>query len=324
MNVPLPAASRWRIEIPTLLVAASVYGGFAIVTWHFHDWPLALTLPLATALIAWHGSLQHETIHGHPFRSRRLNSLLGGVPLSLWIPYPIYRSSHLFHHRFEGRILTDPRLDPESYYLMPGSLAAAPAPMRALRAANTTLAGRMIVGPAIAIGSFLAAQARALAHGDRRARRIWAWHALACVPVLYWVLGVCHIPFLAYLACFVYPGKSLSLLRSFAEHRANADPAERTAVVEANPVISTIFLYNNYHVVHHDFPSLPWYRIGAAWERMKARGEDAPARRGGIVYPGGYVEIVRRYLLSPVIVTEYPLPLLAGAPGERLPPPAPR
>jgi fatty acid desaturase len=310
--------SRRLVELPTLLVAAAIYGGFGLVTWHFHDWPRLLTLPLATILIAWHGSLQHETIHGHPFRSRRLNALLGGIPLSLWLPYAIYRSSHLYHHRFEGRLLTDPWQDPESYYLKPGALARMSAPLRALRIANTTLLGRMLFGPAFSMLTFLAREARALAAGDRRAWRIWSLHALTCIPVLAWVIGVCHISLLAYFACFVYPGTSLARLRSFAEHRANVEPAQRTAVVEANPVISTIFLYNNYHVVHHALPGLPWYAIGSAWRQMKSRGEDAEARRAGLVYPGGYVEIVRRYLLSPVIRTEYPLTPPATASGEAL------
>ena len=324
MNHSATATRHPRVEVPTLLVAAAIYGGFGLVTWHFHDWPRVLTLPLATILIAWHGSLQHEPIHGHPFRSRRLHTLLGGVQLSLWIPYAIYRRSHLYHHRFDGRILTDPWQDPESYYLKPGALARSSAPVRALRMANTTLLGRMLVGPAISVGTFLAGEARALAAGDRRAWRIWLWHALACIPLLGWVIGICHISLLAYLACFVYPGTSLSLLRSFAEHRANADLAERTAVVEANPLISTIFLYNNYHVVHHTWPGLPWYAIGSVWRQMKSRGEDAAVRRAGLFYPGGYVEIARCYLLSPVIRTEYPLAPPATASGEMLAAPATR
>ena len=110
-------SKRLRFEPQTLAVAVAIYGGFGLVTWYFHSLPLWIVVPLGAVLIAWHGSLQHETIHGHPFASRRINALLGGVPLSLFIPYPLYRRTHLWHHRFGGRILTDPLVDPESFYL---------------------------------------------------------------------------------------------------------------------------------------------------------------------------------------------------------------
>ena len=43
---------------------------------------------------------------------------------------------------------------------------------------------------------------------------------LAVALVLIWVMGICHIPLWQYLLLYVYPGLSLTLLRSFAEHRA--------------------------------------------------------------------------------------------------------
>ena len=59
-------------------------------------------------------SLQHEIIHNHPTRWRRLNRALGTWPLVLWLPFEIYRRTHLQHHN-DNR-LTDPLEDPESYY----------------------------------------------------------------------------------------------------------------------------------------------------------------------------------------------------------------
>jgi fatty acid desaturase len=300
------SSKRRRLEWQTLAVAAAIYGGFGLVTWHFHSLPLWAALPLGAILIAWHGSLQHETIHGHPFASRRLNALLGGVPLSLFIPYPLYRRTHLWHHRFGGRILTDPLVDPESFYLTQGALAKSSALVRFLRRANTTLLGRLILGPFIATGTFLAGPARSLALGEGREWRVWAAHGIAVTTVLLWVVGICRINVFVYIACFVYPGQALTLLRSFAEHRANVDPAQRTAVVEANPLLSLIFLYNNLHVVHHARPTLPWYALPAAWRQLQADGGDAPARAAGMIYKGGYLAVLGRYLLRPAIDAEHP------------------
>ena len=84
-----------RIDFVTLGVAFAVYGAFVTLTFLFNSLPLWLAAPLGSLLLAWHGSFQHETIHGHPTSSRRINRLLGGVPLALWIPYSIYRETHL-------------------------------------------------------------------------------------------------------------------------------------------------------------------------------------------------------------------------------------
>jgi fatty acid desaturase len=185
-------------------------------------------------------------------------------------------------------------------------MAKASAPVRFLRLANTTLLGRLILGPFIATGTFLVGPARSLALGEGREWRIWVAHGVAVATVLLWVVGICRINPFVYLACFVYPGQALTLLRSFAEHRASPDPAERTAVVETNPLLSLIFLYNNLHVVHHARPTLPWYALPAAWRELQAEGGDAPARTAGMIYAGGYLGVLRRYLLRPVIDVEHP------------------
>src|ERR1700733_10409972 len=78
------ASSETRpLEIPTFGVAFAVYGGFVLSTWFFRELPILVVAPLLAALLAWYGSLQHETIHGHPTSSRRVNVMLAGLPLAL-------------------------------------------------------------------------------------------------------------------------------------------------------------------------------------------------------------------------------------------------
>jgi fatty acid desaturase len=295
------SAETRLLEIPTLGVALAVYTGFVLSTWFFRELPILVMAPLLAALLAWYGSLQHETIHGHPTSSRRVNVMLASLPLALWLPYDIYRRTHLQHHRHGGRHLTDVSRDPESFYLPAGSLRHAGAITRALYSINCTLAGRLILGPAIAIGKLGISEARLILCGDRRRMVIWTRHALAAALVLLWTAGVCHIPFLVYAALVVYPSISLSQLRSFAEHHADAELHLRTAAVEANPVWALIFLNNNLHIAHHAHPKLPWYELPRAWRQM----QDS-AIASGRVFRGGYGELCRQYLFKPVISVEHP------------------
>jgi fatty acid desaturase len=106
----------------------------------------------------------------------------------------------------------------------------------------------------------------------------------------------------------VYPSISLSQLRSFAEHRADAQAQLRTATVEANPLWALIFLNNNLHIAHHAHPKLPWHELPRAW-----RGMRASAIASGRVFRGGYGEILARYLFRPVISVEHPAAMREGS-----------
>lgn len=279
------------IEWPTLALAAALIGGFLALTWFHAAMPWWLFTVLGAVLAAWYGSLQHEVIHGHPTRHAAFNAALGFLPIALWLPYPRYRDTHLVHHR-DAR-LTDPIDDPESRYCTPEAWATLGPIARAIVAAQTTLLGRLTLGPAWAIGTFLLAEGRAIRAGDAALARIWLGHAAALVPLLAWVFGVCGVPAWLYLLAFVQCGTSLSLIRSFAEHRAVADVAGRTAIVENSRLLGPLFLFNNLHVAHHAWPHVPWYRLPALY---RARRDELVAANGGLVYDG-YGDMFRRFLL---------------------------
>src|SRR3546814_3303224 len=113
-----------------------------------------------------------------------------------------------------------------------------------------------------------------------------------------WSSDVCSsdlgLPLWQSLLLFVYPGIALSLLRSFLEHRARPEVGERSVIVEAGPVTALLFLNNNLHLVHHDKPGLPWYRIPGFYRQRRAL---FLASNGGYYFKG-YREVFRRYLLT--------------------------
>lgn len=291
---------RRRLDLRTLGLAVAILGAYVLWALNFTALPLWLAAPLGALLLAWYGSLQHETIHGHPTRSKRMNALIGGLPLSLWVPYAIYRETHVQHHRHSGRRLTEVGHDPESFYLAPGHLAEVGWMTRLALQANCTLAGRILLGPAIAIATFAASELRK-ARADRRYRWIWLRHALGVAVLLTWTTVICGIPLWTYLLLVVYPSISLTHLRSFAEHRADDRSHLRTNVVEAGPVWSLLFLNNNLHVAHHMHPHVPWHELPRVWQRMQSTSFSA-----GVVFRGGYRQVIREYLFRPFITAEHP------------------
>ena len=285
----LPVLWR-RIEGPTWLVAAAVYGGWLALTWYHHALPWWLVLPLGGWLVGWHGGLQHEIIHGHPTRRPWLNTALAMAPIALWLPYPLYRSRHLSHHATPH--LADPLADTESFYVEPRRWQRIGPIYRALLWVHNTLAGRLLLGPAMTILAFWREEGARLIRGEPGCVQIWATHAVLTALVLVWVLVVCGIPLWAYVMLYVYPGTALILLRSYTEHRPAAKQTQRTVIVEAGPLMRLLFLGNNFHALHHEQPGIAWYDLPHVY---RAERERVLADNGAFLFTG-YGDIVRRFL----------------------------
>lgn len=290
---PQPPRGWLGVEWPTLFVVIAIYAAWLGLTRFQAVIPIWLLVPAGAVTIAWHGSLQHEVIHGHPTRLPWFNRILAFPPVMLWLPLESYRHSHLAHH--DAVELTDPHDDPESQYFSPAQWARLGAVGRLVVAANATLLGRLLLGPALSISGFLLQELKTILRGDRLKRRHWAVHLAGVAVILIWLISACHMHLFRYILCFVYPGQSLALVRSFAEHRAAPGRAHRTAIVERSPFWALLFLNNNLHVVHHTHPHLPWYRLPHVYRTHRA---GYLRLNGGLFYPS-YAALFWRYLIKP-------------------------
>jgi fatty acid desaturase len=274
-----------KVDRPTLFVTIFIYTGWLALTAFHASIPNILLFILGGALLAWHGSLQHETIHGHPTGVAVFDGAIGFVPLAMWLPYPIYRRSHLAHHRCGA--ITDPISDPESHYHDGRS-----AIVRVLARLHSNLVGRLIIGPPISIVRFLMAETRRFAHEPWRAARDWLPHLLAVAVLLLWLRHF-HLDVLRYVLFFIYPGTMLTMLRSFAEHNATLPTPARAASVDRGGVLALIYLNNNLHAAHHERPALSWFELPAYHRQHRQRF----AREGATLY-ASYGEIFRRFTFA--------------------------
>jgi len=278
-----------EIEWPTVGVALTIYFGWVALTFYHAQLPLWFMVLTGAWLIAWQSSLQHENLHGHPTRWESVNTLLAYPPLALWLPYYVYKTSHLNHHRAE--ILAHPSKDPESYYWTEKAWDKLSPIGRTLVRLQMTLIGRLTIGPAWNAGRLIALEVTQARVKPRQVFPIWSFHLLACAMILVWIVTICKMNIWFYIFGIVYPGISLSLVRSFAEHRAAQTHGQQTATVENAKIFGLLFLFNNLHVAHHSRPSLAWYRIPAYYTENRGALLSAQYSR---VYQG-YFEIAHRY-----------------------------
>ncbi|MFN3662868.1 fatty acid desaturase [Yoonia sp.] len=273
---------RWRIEWPTLALILLCYLVWLSALWLM---PLSLGVIVTGVAIAFHSSLQHEAIHGHPFQSQRLNDLIVAVPLTLVIPYARFAATHRAHHYDE--VITDPYDDPESNFMDPAIWDRLPAVAQAVLRLNNTLGGRLVLGPVVGTIGFAMSEWQ---HQTVQSRLDWALHLPATVAVLA-LVALSPMPVWAYLMA-VWLGLALLKLRTFAEHQAHIRASGRSVIIEDRGPLAFLFLNNNLHVVHHMHPSVPWYALPALY---RARRDHYLRRNGGYLF-SSYGALFRQYL----------------------------
>lgn len=273
-----PSAVAW----PTLGLVVICYAAWVATLWTL---PTTLAILCAAIIIALHASLQHEVIHGHPFRHQWLNDALIWPPLMLVVPYARFKATHLAHHT--DATLTDPYDDPESNFLAPDVWERLPSPVQSILTWNNTLSGRLIIGPAVGTIFFLLGEWRAR---DSAVTRGWLLHVPALIITLA-IVGVAPMPVWAYFIA-TYLAMSLLKLRTFLEHQAHERASGRSVIIEDRGPFAFLFLNNNLHVVHHMHPRVPWYRLPALYQSRK---DHYQRRNDGYVYRS-YAQVFARYL----------------------------
>lgn len=261
--------------------------GFSVVV------SIALTIPLITL----HSSLQHECMHGHPFKAQRLNDALICIPIGFFLSYFRFKAAHIKHH--QDCILADPYEDPESWYQDSEAWAAKQRWLQRIFEFNNTLVGRMLIGPAISMIGFVNYEIK---NGSPRTFAIWCIHLVGVCLICSALLLFGEVPLWAYLiSC--YFGYSLLMVRTFLEHQAHESIRERTVIIEDKGLLSYLFLNNNLHVVHHANPKMAWYRLPGFFEEN--RDYFLGMNKG--YYFKNYLEIFKRFAFYRKEPVAYPL-----------------
>ena len=246
-----------KLEWPTLGLIFTCYTLWLGAGFWLSNYSYSLSFTVMAILAAFHSSLSHEAVHGHPFQKPWLNEALVFLPLSLFYPYRRYANTHRLHHR-DARI-TDPFDDPESYYLTRCNYEQMPPYQRNLFRINNSLLGRITIGPWLMLITFFISEFRLIRVNAKGIRLSWLLHLLGAGIVVF-LISLMGIPLWLYALTVCWPAFSIISIRSFAEHRWHETPSGRTIIVERSP-LSLLFLNNNLHLVHHNHPQAPWYEL---------------------------------------------------------------
>lgn len=209
-------------------------------------WPDPLCFGLNVLALHIAGTVIHDACHNVAHKNRIANALMGhGSALMLGFAFPVFTRVHLQHHAH----VNDPENDPDHFVSTGGPL--------------WLIAVRFFYHEVFFFK-----------------RRLWRKYEL-----LEWfisraiVVGIVYLAsqygFLGYVLNFWFVptavvGLALGLFFDYLPHRPHQERDRwKNARVYPNPVLNLLIMGQNYHLIHHLWPSIPWYKYQPAYYATK-------------------------------------------------------
>lgn len=233
---------------PTLLMflasaIAAVLSNFGYWLWNWPDWCCFVINVIALHIC---GTVIHDACHQSAHRNKIVNAMLGhGSALMLAFAYPVFTRVHLQHHAN----VNDPENDPDHYVSTGGPLWLIPV--------------RFLYHEVFFFK-----------------RRLWRKYELLewflsrlIVGSIFYVSIQYH--FLGYILNFWFipsfiVGLALGLFFDYLPHRPFQDRDRwKNARVYPNSILNVLIMGQNYHLIHHLWPSVPWYNYQPTYYAIK-------------------------------------------------------
>ena len=233
---------------PTLLmflvaIAIVVVSTVGFFRWHWVDWCCFLMNTIALHMV---GTVIHDACHNVAHRDRVVNAILGhGSALMLGFSFPVFTRVHMQHHAN----VNDPENDPDHVV--------------------------STFGPLWLIN------ARFMYHEIYFfRRRLWRkyelleWAIARIIVAIVIYLG-CRYDFIGYIFNFWFVplaivGLALGLFFDYLPHRPFEERSRwKNARVYPNSIMNWLIMGQNYHLIHHLWPSIPWYYYERAYYQSK-------------------------------------------------------
>lgn len=266
-GVPDPGIALPAVAWPTValfVVALAAWVGATAVALSAGPWWWPATVPVHAAVTFLMFTVLHESAHHAAGRLGWVNAVLGraSVPfVAAWTTFPVFRYLHVEHHRHTNE---DVLSDPDAW------VEGGPAWQRPLRWLAIDAwyvrfyVSRVRVRPR---GELAGELATLLAVVAGAALAVGTGHGLELV-VVYLLPQRLGLGVLAWWFDWL-PHHDLGVTGREDRFRATRVRVGREWYM------TPVMLYQNYHLVHHIHPTIPFYRYVAAWEGTR---EDYLAR----------------------------------------------
>jgi len=233
---------------PTLMmfVSAVAIATLSITGYWRYQWPGWLCFGSNVVALHLVGTVIHDASHLVAHRNRVVNALLGhGSALMLGFAFPVFTRVHMQHHAH----VNDPENDPDHFVSTGGPL--------------WMIAARFFYHEVYFFKRKL-----------WRKLELLEWF-LSRMVVAMVVLTAYQYHFLAFIFNFWFSpalvvGIALGLFFDYLPHRPFQERGRwKNARVYPGRILNLLIGGQNYHLIHHLWPSIPWYKYQAAYHAAK-------------------------------------------------------
>ena len=254
-------ARKPKIAWPTILLLVAAFVIFGLSTYAYVTGSLSLFWAIALNTIASYMSFTpaHDASHSAVASNRQLNDWVGRIATVLQSPAPIFRSFryiHMQHHKFTN----DPARDPDIH------VTSGPRWLLPFKWATLDLGYlHFYLRPSVFMKR------------PKSERRELVLAFLFGAVVFTFVILAGWLKY--YLLLFIIPTRFtaiiLALSFDFLPHYPHqAQNRNQAFQATSNRVgfewlLTPILLYQNYHLVHHIYPTVPFYRYLKIWKAKK-------------------------------------------------------
>ncbi|WP_399214072.1 beta-carotene hydroxylase [Synechococcus sp. RedBA-s] len=246
---------------PTVGLFLGGYGLAALTIWGWFvpQWPLPLLLGLGFLALHLEGTVIHDACHNAAHPSRFWNALMGhGAALLLGFSFPVFTRVHLQHHAH----VNDPKRDPDHIVSTFGPL--------------------WLIAP-----RFFYHEVFFFRHRLWRKWELLEWGVARAIFISI-VLAAFKFNFEPFIFnCWFAPalmvGVTLGLFFDYLPHRPfKSRNRWHNARVYPSRLMNWLIMGQNYHLIHHLWPSIPWFEYQPAYRAtqplLEAKG--SPQRLG--------------------------------------------
>jgi beta-carotene hydroxylase len=240
-----PPKEFWN---PNLLMfcASVVLAVISAVGYFAMQWAGWISFLLNMVALHMVGTVIHDACHGAAHKERWLNAALGhGSAFMLFFSFPVFTRVHQQHHAH----VNDPKNDPDHIV--------------------------STFGPLWFINArFLYHEIFFFQRQLWRKNELWEWMIARAAAIVVLLLGW-QFGFLDYIFSYWFPplaivGLVLGLFFDYLPHRPFKERDRwLNARIYPSRLLNLLIGGQNYHLVHHLWPSVPWYKYEAAYYEMK-------------------------------------------------------
>ncbi len=254
----LDPPNPWNLTVG-LFIGGYCLAGLSIWQWYQGSWPLPLLVGIAFLALHMEGTVIHDACHNAAHPNRWINQAMGhGAAILLGFSFPVFTRVHLQHHSH----VNDPLNDPDHIV--------------------STFGPVWLIAPRFFYHEYFFFERKLW-----RRYELMQWGIERGLFISIVIAGIrfdfMNVIYNLWFGPALMVGVTLGIFFDYLPHRPFLSRNRwKNARVYPSKVMNWLIMGQNYHLVHHLWPSIPWFEYKPAYEATKplldAKG--SPQRMG--------------------------------------------